>query len=156
MKKNSTAAIIAIYLCTTLTYVCDMPSVILALMNQDFPGQEAAVTLILTLPSIVGMVTSFAMTPCLLRFSRKVLALLSVASAFASGMVFLISGSHSIGILLSGVFCRANDSDTIFVICHGLMGNKNTSDRVKLAWELARNGLNSFRFDFRSFGESEG
>lgn len=58
-------------------------------------------------------------------------------------------------ILLSGVFCRANDSDTIFVICHGLMGNKNTSDRVKLAWELARNGINSFRFDFRSFGESE-
>lgn len=102
MRKNSTAAIIAVYLCTTLTYVCDMPSVILALLNRSFPGQEAAVTLILTLPSVVGMVTSFAMAPCLLRFSGKILALISVACAFASGMVFLIGGSRSIGLLLFG------------------------------------------------------
>lgn len=60
------------------------------------------------------------------------------------------------GINLSGVLSKANDGTTIFVICHGLMGNKNTSDRIKLAYELAAHNVNSFRFDFRSFGESSG
>lgn len=41
------------------------------------------------------------------------------------------------GPVLSGVLSRASESHEIVVICHGLMGNKNTSDRVKLAYELA-------------------
>lgn len=61
------------------------------------------------------------------------------------------------GIKLCGILSIVNDSKEILIMCHGLMGDKNNSDHfLELTDELNKNQINSFRFDFRAHGESEG
>lgn len=50
-----------------------------------------------------------------------------------------------------------NNSDTCIVLCHGIRGNKEeTGNFTKLVSRLNDLKLDSFRFDFRGHGESEG
>ena len=50
-----------------------------------------------------------------------------------------------------------NQSGEIALLCHGLMGDKNDSDHFReLSNVLYKNNVNTFRFDFRAHGESEG
>lgn len=83
-----------------MTYVYDMPSVILALIGRSFPERGDSVSLVLTLPAVVAMVTSFLIAPLLMKFSKKVLALASIALGFLSGMLVILFGAHSFGMLL--------------------------------------------------------
>lgn len=46
--------------------------------------------------------------------------------------------------------------DTCVIMCHGFCSNKNTKKHVLLAEKLAGLGVDSFRFDFRGHGESDG
>ena len=60
-------------------------------------------------------------------------------------------------IKLCGILSVVNNSEEIIVMCHGLMGDKNNSDHfLELTNALNINQINSFRFDFRAHGESEG
>lgn len=58
---------------------------------------------------------------------------------------------------LCGLLSKRNESDLIVVLCHGYLGNKNETGLFDmLTTQLQNNNLNSFRFDFRSHGESSG
>lgn len=60
-------------------------------------------------------------------------------------------------IKLCGILSVVNQEKEIVVLCHGLMGDKNDSDHFKdLSSTLHKNNINTFRFDFRAHGESEG
>lgn len=56
---------------------------------------------------------------------------------------------------LCGILNEAG-SDTCVVMCHGFCSNKDTKKQVLLAEKLAELGVDSFRFDFRGNGESDG
>lgn len=57
---------------------------------------------------------------------------------------------------LSGVFHKANDKKEITIVCHGFPGNKDEILIKRFCEKLEEAGINSFRFDFSGFGESEG
>ncbi len=60
-------------------------------------------------------------------------------------------------IKLCGILSVVNENKEIAILCHGLMGDKNDSDHFKgLSASLNKNNVNTFRFDFRAHGESEG
>lgn len=60
-------------------------------------------------------------------------------------------------IKLCGLLSKVNDSDKIVVLCHGFSGNKSEKKSFDVLVERMReNNINSFRFDFRSHGESSG
>ncbi len=60
-------------------------------------------------------------------------------------------------IKLCGILSIVNQKTEIAVLCHGIMGDKNDSDHFKdLSATLHKNNINTFRFDFRAHGESEG
>ena len=61
------------------------------------------------------------------------------------------------GIKLCGLLSKANDADSIAILCHGLKADKTVRGSfTKLTERLRENGINSFRFDFRGHGESGG
>ena len=58
---------------------------------------------------------------------------------------------------LCGILNKANESDKIVIMCHGIRGNKDECGAfVNLADKLLNAGYSSFRFDFNGHGESEG
>lgn len=60
-------------------------------------------------------------------------------------------------IKLCGLLSTPIDNDTIIILCHGLRGDKNENHAfTSLTEKLIENKINSFRFDFRSHGESTG
>ena len=60
-------------------------------------------------------------------------------------------------IKLCGLLSKVNDSKKIIILCHGYGGNKlEKNSFTVLTEELINNNFNSFRFDFRSHGESSG
>ena len=60
-------------------------------------------------------------------------------------------------IKLCGLLSKVNDSGKIVVLCHGFSGNKSEKKSFDaLVEKMRENNLNSFRFDFRSHGESTG
>lgn len=60
-------------------------------------------------------------------------------------------------IRLCGILSVVNQEKEIAVLCHGLMGDKNDSDHFQdLSSALNQSNINTFRFDFRAHGESEG
>ncbi len=60
-------------------------------------------------------------------------------------------------IKLCGLLSKVNDSKQIVILCHGYSGNKlERNSFTALTEELINNNCNSFRFDFRSHGESSG
>lgn len=60
-------------------------------------------------------------------------------------------------IRLCGILSVVNLKKEIAVLCHGIMGDKNDSDHFQdLSNALNENNINTFRFDFRAHGESEG
>lgn len=68
--------------------------------------------------------------------------------------IYYFSTDH---IKLCGLLSRVNDGNEMVVLCHGIRGNKDEEGSfVSLTKELQRHGRNSFRFDFRSHGESTG
>jgi pimeloyl-ACP methyl ester carboxylesterase len=60
------------------------------------------------------------------------------------------------GIKLCGLLSKVNDDDSIVVLCHGLKASKEKEGFDTLVDLLQKNNINSFRFDFRSHGESTG
>ena len=60
------------------------------------------------------------------------------------------------GIKLCGLLSKVNSSDNIVILCHGLLSNKKSSCFNFLVKKFQAEKINSFRFDFRSLGESEG
>ena len=60
-------------------------------------------------------------------------------------------------IKLCGLLSKVNDSKKIVILCHGYSGNKlEKNSFTALTEQLIKNNFNSFRFDFRSHGESSG
>lgn len=57
---------------------------------------------------------------------------------------------------LCGILNKVNDSDEIVVICHARTSSKDSRPTIKLAQSLSKSGVNTFRFDFISCGESQG
>ena len=58
---------------------------------------------------------------------------------------------------LHGELMKVNDSDKIIILCHGLHGDIHECGAFdELVRYLEMNDINSFRFDFRSSGESDG
>jgi hypothetical protein len=58
---------------------------------------------------------------------------------------------------LCGLLSKVNDDSSIVVMCHGLGSTKNEKKCfIYLTKKLSENNINTFRFDFRSHGESEG
>ena len=65
--------------------------------------------------------------------------------------------SSSNNIKLCGLLSKENNSKKIVVLCHGFSGDKREKKSFDaLVEKLRENNLNSFRFDFRSHGESSG
>ena len=60
------------------------------------------------------------------------------------------------GIKLCGLLSKVNNDDSIIVLCHGLKATKEKEGFNTLVKLLQENNINSFRFDFRSHGESTG
>lgn len=68
--------------------------------------------------------------------------------------VFYNTGNN---LKLCGLFSKVNEDKTIVLMCHGLGSTKNEKKCfVFLTKALIENNINSFRFDFRGHGESEG
>ena len=59
-------------------------------------------------------------------------------------------------IKLCGLLSKVNNNKEIVILCHGLISNKESKGFNTLVKELQLNNINSFRFDFRSRGESTG
>ncbi len=60
-------------------------------------------------------------------------------------------------VLLKGLLSRPNSNKKIVILCHGLGGNKSENGAFDaLVLSLLQNKINTFRFDFRSHGESTG
>lgn len=58
---------------------------------------------------------------------------------------------------LCGILNKANESNKIVIMCHGIRGNKDECGAFTLLSEKLLNiGYSSFRFDFNGHGESEG
>lgn len=58
---------------------------------------------------------------------------------------------------LCGILNKANESNKIVIMCHGIRGNKDECGAfIKLSEELLKIGYSSFRFDFNGHGESDG
>lgn len=58
---------------------------------------------------------------------------------------------------LCGLLSKINHSKKIVILCHGFSGNKSEKKSFDtLVEKLRENDFNSFRFDFRSHGESSG
>lgn len=57
---------------------------------------------------------------------------------------------------LCGVIDICNDNEDIVIICHARGSSKDSKATTKLQEELNKNNINSIRFDFRGYGESEG
>lgn len=58
---------------------------------------------------------------------------------------------------LCGLLSRVNDNNTMIILCHGYNSDKHEMGVFdNLTKSLEENNINSFRFDFRSFGESSG
>ena len=57
---------------------------------------------------------------------------------------------------LCGILNKVNDKKEIVVICHAKTSNKDSNSTTKISEELTNNGINNFRFDFISCGESSG
>lgn len=59
-------------------------------------------------------------------------------------------------IKLCGLLSKVNNNDSIVILCHGLKATKHKEGFDTLVELLQKNNINSFRFDFRSHGESTG
>jgi len=57
------------------------------------------------------------------------------------------------GIILSGVLNKQSDNNKIVVLCHGFNSGKDRSVG-RIAGKISSERINTFRFDFRSHGES--
>lgn len=61
------------------------------------------------------------------------------------------------GIKLCGLLSEVNNSKKIVILCHGFCGDKREKKSFDAFVEkLIENNINSFRFDFRTHGESSG
>lgn len=60
-------------------------------------------------------------------------------------------------IKLCGLLGKFSNDNSIIIMCHGINGNKDEiGSFAKLSNKLHSYGYNTFRFDFRSHGESQG
>lgn len=60
-------------------------------------------------------------------------------------------------IKLSGTFMKKDQNETCIIMCHGLKTDREEyCDFTKLSQILVENGYDTFRFDFRAHGKSDG
>ncbi|MDD2627677.1 MAG: hypothetical protein PHR25_04310 [Clostridia bacterium] len=57
-------------------------------------------------------------------------------------------------IILRGILNKKSDNKKIVILCHGFNSEKNRSVGM-VAKKISEEGTNTFRFDFRSHGESD-
>ena len=60
------------------------------------------------------------------------------------------------GLKLAGVLEDGDKEKPLVILCHGLTSSKDSSTYTRLAEELNKNSIGSYRFDFHGHGKSEG
>lgn len=98
-KKRIKIAILSI---SSLLMISMTASAILADIQAYFVGVDPSlISMVLTIPALMGLVFAFASGPLSLRLPKKSLVIFGLVCGLAGGMIALLFGSTSIYVLLA-------------------------------------------------------
>lgn len=118
--KTSRSTIAAIYIACTFVSTSYITITSLAYILNSYPNVPGStVTLLLTLPSLIGLVVSFLIGPVSMKVNKKVLLVISYCFMIASVALYALVGSKSINLLLLAAVCGG--------LCQGSAGTLQNS-----------------------------
>ncbi len=118
--RKSKMTVAAIYIACTFVSTSYITIVSMAYILNSYPNvPSSTVTLLLTLPSLVGLVVSFLIGPISMKANKKVLLIVSYSFMILSVAVYAFVGSKSITLLMAAaVLCG---------LCQGSCGTLQNS-----------------------------
>lgn len=107
MTKSEKKSTLALYILCTFANMSYITIVSLAYILNSYPQENpATVTLLLTIPSLVGLIVSFVIGPVSMKISVKKLLVISYSILIAAAMIYFVVGSGSLPMLLfAAVLC---------------------------------------------------
>lgn len=133
IKHNKTQIKIAILAIASVIMASMMASAILADISKSYPNaDQSMVQMIMTLPSLVGIIFAIAAGPLSGKIAKKVIVMIGLFSGFGGGMLAYFLGDISIYVLLLssaliGVCQGINSTMSMALIADYFVGDESSS-----------------------------
>lgn len=126
MTKSEKKSTLALYILCTFANMSYITIVSLAYILNSYSNESpATVTLLLTIPSLVGLAVSFIIGPVSMKISVKKLLIISYSILIAAAAIYFVVGSGSLPmLLLAAVLCGIGQGS------YGTLHNTLVAERV--------------------------